>query len=120
MKRDMDLLRKVLLKVEELPVNRIWSCDGIEGYTQEQVSYHLELALDERFVVGRRATDEGENFFIERLTFAAHEFLDAARQETLWQKAKAIVLKNAGTLTVEALKITLSHLMQGAAQGKTP
>lgn len=71
-------------------------------------------------MVGKRVTDEGENFLIDRLTYAGHEFLDAARQDTLWQKAKQMVLKNAGTLTVEALKIALSHLMQSAAQGKTP
>lgn len=115
----MDLFRKVLLKVEELPTNTLWSCDGIEGYSPEQVGYHLELAMDEGFVFARRATDEGENFFVKRLTNAGHEFLEAAKQETLWQKAKEMVLRNAGSLTVEALKLALSHLMQSAAQGKS-
>lgn len=39
-------------------------------------------------------------------------FLDAAREEKLWNKAEQTVLDNAGTLTVEALKIARSMLMQ--------
>lgn len=119
MKRDMDLFRKVLLKEEEFPAYHIWSGNEIESYMPEQVGHHLELAMDAGFIIGKRVTDEGENFLIERLTYAGHEFLDAARQDTLWQKAKQIVLKNAGTLTVEALKIALSQLMQSAAHGKS-
>ncbi len=47
--------------------------------------------------------------------YEGHEFLDAARSDTIWSKAKATVMKNAGTLTLEALKATLAILMKHAA-----
>jgi hypothetical protein len=59
----------------------------------------------------------GYEVSIERLTYAGHEFLDSAREDKLWNKAKETVLRNAGTLTVESLKIALSLLMQQAARG---
>jgi hypothetical protein len=116
MKRDMDLFRAMLLKIEELPANGKWSGIEVEGYTKEQVAYHALLARDAGFIEAKFLLPT-DHFVVERLTFAGHEFLDAARQETLWNKAKETVLQNAGTLTVESLKIALSMLMQRAAQG---
>jgi hypothetical protein len=75
------------------------------------VRYHAELAQDAGFIEAEFMMD---GFIVQRLTYAGHEFLDAAREEKLWNKAKQTVLSNAGTLTVEALKIALSMLMQQA------
>ncbi len=47
-------------------------------------------------------------------TYAGYEFLDAARNDTLWAKAKEIVIKKTGTLTVEGVKIALSTLIKHA------
>ena len=41
----------------------------------------------------------------KRLTYAGHQFLDAARSDTVWQKAKSLVAKSTGTLTLEGLKL---------------
>jgi hypothetical protein len=41
----------------------------------------------------------------KRLTYSGHKFLDAARSDTVWHKAKAVTLKSTGTLTLEGLKI---------------
>ena len=46
MKRDMDLIRKILLRIEESPDFSFISPFDIEGYETEQISYHIEL-LDE-------------------------------------------------------------------------
>ncbi len=86
-------------------------------YTPEQIAYHLRLAQDAGFVVAKFLVDEADIFMVERLTYEGHEFLDAAREDKLWNKAKETVLKNAGTLTVESLKIALAMLMQQAARG---
>jgi hypothetical protein len=47
-----------------------------------------------------------------RLTYSGHEFLDAARSDTVWQKAKAWALKSTGTLTLEGLKLALPHVVK--------
>jgi len=107
MKRDMDLFRALLLEIEKLPANGKWTGIEVEGYSPEEVAYHIRLAQDAGFIIAKFLVDEADIFMVERLTYTGHEFLDAARQDTLWQKAKEIVLSNAGTLTVEALKTAL-------------
>lgn len=117
MKRDMDCFRAVLLKIEELPSYTIMKGTEVEGYSAEQTGYHIKLAQDAGFIVAKSLDDEAGIFMVERLTYAGHEFLDAARDDTLWQKAKQTVMKNTGTLTVEALKIALAQLIHNAAPG---
>ena len=117
MKRDMDLFRKVLLEVEAIPPDMVhWTRVTVDGYSQDEVAYHARLAHDAGFIEARFLPGTNE-FNVQRLTYAGTEFLEAARSDTLWQKAKQTLLKNAGALTVEGLKIALSHLMQSAAQG---
>ena len=53
----------------------------------------------------------------KRLTYSGHEFLDAARGDTVWHKAKALTLKSTGTLTLEGLKIALPHVVKALIQG---
>jgi hypothetical protein len=113
MKRDMDLFRSLLLKVEEQPVNGPLTTPEVPGHSEDEVRYHAQLAQDAGFIEADFMMD---GFIVERLTFAGHEFLDAAREDRLWNKAKQTVLSNAGTLTVEALKTALSLLMQQAAR----
>jgi hypothetical protein len=44
------------------------------------------------------------------LTWQGHEFLDAARSDTLWQRAKATVFNATGGLSIELLKDALLML----------
>jgi hypothetical protein len=67
--------------------------------------------IDARFLPG--STD----FHVLRLTYDGHEFLDAARSDTLWNKAKENVITKTGTLTLEGLKIALSTLIKHALGG---
>jgi len=110
----MDLIRAMLLRVEETPYGKFWS-GGIPDYTQEQLDYHVELAIEAGLIEGDLLNPHG--FYVRKLTYAGHEFLDAARSETMWNKAKDTLQKNAGTLTLEGLKTALSILMKHAASG---
>jgi hypothetical protein len=49
-----------------------------------------------------------------RLTLAGHEFLDASREPSRWQKAKKVVLEKTGSLSFEALKQVLFQLIKEA------
>jgi Hypothetical protein (DUF2513) len=110
MKRDMDLIRMILLEVEKSP-----SPEGcrieIRGRTSEELYYNAQLAHDAGFIDARFLRGSTD-FHVLRLTYEGHEFLDAARNDTLWVKAKEIVIKNTGTLTLDGLKIALSTLIK--------
>jgi hypothetical protein len=55
-------------------------------------------------------TLSGSLWLPKRLTWAGHEFLDAAKNETVWRSAKAFVVEKTGTLTMELLKVGLSEV----------
>src|ERR1700741_3884513 len=100
MKRDMDLLRSLLLEVEKLPFVAGGYSTGVKvpGFSDEEVCYHAKLA-DEQGLIDAKFLPGTTDFMVQRLTYEGHEFLDAARSDTMWNKAKATVMKNAGTLT---------------------
>jgi hypothetical protein len=115
MKRDMDLIRAILLEVEKSPSpggSRI----EILGHSREELYYNAQQAQDAGLIDARFLPNSDE-FHVLRLTYAGHEFLDAARNDTLWAKAKETVIKNTGTLTLEGVKIALSTLIKHAMGG---
>jgi Hypothetical protein (DUF2513) len=115
MKRDMDLIRTILLKVEES--TSLGGCQiEIPDRSPEEVYYNARQAQDAGLIEARFAP-LSTDFHVFRLTFAGHEFLDAARNDTQWAKAKNTVIEKTGTLTLEALKIALTMLIKQALGG---
>ena len=110
MKRDMDLIRAIMLEVEKSP-----SLDGcpveIPGRSAEELYYNARQAQDAGLIEAKFAPGS-HDFHVLRLTYEGHEFLDAARNDTLWAKAKATAIRDAGALTLEGLKITLTTLIK--------
>lgn len=103
MKRDMDLIREILLRTE-----------NEEEYPEAEkgvIVHHLDLCIEAGLLKGELlpgidSTPRGAA--VERLTWAGYEFLDAARTESVWKAVKAGVSK-AGVsiglpLLLEALK----------------
>ena len=55
MKRDMDLVRQILLDTENIPFLRSGQFyePKIEGYSQEEVSYHVKLLHEAGYIEAR-------------------------------------------------------------------
>jgi len=117
MKRDMDLIRKMVLLIEERPHGRATSDIEVDGYTDEQIGYHAYLLVDSGLAVGCDVTTRGSfgpEYIISYLTSAGHDFADASRNETAWKKAKGIVREKAGSVTLEVMKQLLVSLLKQA------
>ena len=116
MKRDLDLIRKMLLAIEDAPSG--WAPElKIDGNTDTQIGYHSYLMIDAGLAHGHDVSElgsEAPNSMISNLTWAGHEFADAARDETLWKKAMGIVAEKGGNITLDIMKQLLSSLMKGA------
>ena len=113
MKRDMDLIRQVLLDIEE---SDEWkpSAIQIEGVDYEVVSYHVKLLAQSGLIEAiDYSTTDTLAWYATTLTWEGHEFLDAARDHTRWNSAKNQALAIGGTLTFEALKLTLGRIVRG-------
>ena len=87
MKRDMDLIRKILLWLE-LPDTKPFVD---VGHSVEQIRYHNYLLVDAGLANGVDVSDLSNpepEYELTSLTWKGHEFLDAARSETNWKRAK--------------------------------
>lgn len=119
---DMDLARRILLDVEANPEAIGGRCFGlnIEGHEPAKVYYHVLLLKDAGLIEASSEMSNSRDGFVclpQRLTFAGHEFLDASRKDTIWQKAKAIAVEKTGGFSFEVLKAILIKLATNAALG---
>lgn len=112
MKRDLDLIRLILLELEN--ENEI----SFSDYTQDQLNYHKALVKEAGFADGivhynnTDSSDIPDFVLLKRLTWEGHEFLDKAKNEKTWNKAKSIIKDKGLTLSVEAIKIALSEAVK--------
>jgi hypothetical protein len=116
MKREMDLIRLLLLEVEsgERP-------EGMKLYSEQQVLYHCELAIEAGLLDGlvvRNGQGEIKGARLNRLKWEGHEFLDAARADSIWNQAKKRVIEVGGTWTMEGLKALLADFAKRSMLGE--
>lgn len=100
MKRDMELIRMVLLH-EEDPAQV-----DISGQSKDRVLYHTGLAIEAGLVKGSAIVDgQGvlRSAYTWGLTWSGHDFLDAARNEGPWKKAMATAKEKGVSLTMDVL-----------------
>ena len=109
MKRDMDLVRLILLEIEKSSEDpRAEIRLQIPDYTFEQVSYHVMILHEAGLVEADDLSTMGSGsvWLPRRLTWSGHEFLDAARNDSIWKKAK----EKASSMNFELLKELLLNL----------
>lgn len=115
MKRDFDLLRKLVLAVEVSPYGYAPDRIQINGYSDEEIGYHNYLLVDAGLAAGVNITAIGSTspqWRILHLTSAGHDFADDARDETTWKKATGIVKEKAGSVSLDVLKQLLISLLK--------
>ncbi len=114
MKRDMELVREVLLKVEEILFDGASHDICVDGRSRHEIAYHVMLLHEAGFI---EAMDLGVGWKPVRLTYRGHEFLDAARNDGIWEKAKTAVVESTGVLTLEGLKVALPIVVKNLIAG---
>ena len=95
MKRDMELIRKILFAIEASDCEPLdWIELKIDGYSDSLVSYHVQL-LSEAGLVDAIDSSTMGNYEVNprRLTWHGHEFLDTVRDPGVWHKTEAEVVK---------------------------
>ena len=115
MKRDMELVRAILIELEQCPDQGDCHEIHIPDHTDDEISSHVELMQEAGLVEAIDFSSfDGKCWKPQRLTWDGHEFLDAVRSDTVWAKAKDKVMSTTGTLTLEALKVALSTVVRQA------
>jgi len=91
MKRDMSLVREILLQVEARPNVTDWSPVEIDGRSQEEISYHVKMLHDEGLLEAldmRAYGPDGFRYNPKFLTVRGHDFLDSVRSPSVWRKVQ--------------------------------
>jgi hypothetical protein len=96
MQRSMDLVRTILLRIEDSPSGWASPPFGIGGFTPEQVSYHAHIMKEDGLIEAvdvATTASNGPAAVPMALTWKGHEFLDLARDQKRWNQAKATIGK---------------------------
>ena len=108
-KRDMDLMRKILLRIEEcsdVPPKVLTLDDFMDmKKSSYMISLHIDLLCDAGLIeVMDTSIEDGlKDFDIVRLTFAGYEYLDAIRNAMVWDRVKRSV-SCVGGATLDIIK----------------
>ena len=106
MKRDMELVRQILLQVEQAENDpNEWIDLSFDQWSHEVVSYHCKILNDARLIEAQDLSDlSGSDWRPLALTWEGHEFFDAARNDTVWNKAMTSLKEKSMTVPFEVLK----------------
>jgi len=104
MKRDMDLARAIMNEVEEKlpPMGNLESRVSIEGYDPAIIDGHIELLIEADLLEGR-VNKAAKMIVITGLPWKGHDFISAAKDNTIWAKAKSTILKHGASLPFDVL-----------------
>ena len=114
MKRDLDLVRQLLLQIEALPAG-----PPVQYRTSEiedpVLLAHFELVLAAGLVNGKIARSQGTRgdvISIVGLTWEGHEWIEMVRSDAVWDETKSTLLDGAGALTYELTKGVAGRILR--------
>ena len=107
MKRDFDLIRKVLFFFEEKQGAQHVEVPPIEGYNDSTIKGHLILLYEAGFLRCENIKSSTSDRIIYvipfDLTWNGHEFLDKIRDRSIWGKVKGIIESRGGSLAFHVI-----------------
>lgn len=117
MKRDFDLIRRIMTDIENMPAGRQYSNVDylIHEYDYSTIYEHIDLLVEAGLLNGKtvKLAHGIGGVIINGLTWNGHDFLDATKDDTIWKKAKENVLKPGASITfgllLEWLKAEAKH-----------
>jgi hypothetical protein len=114
MERDMDLVRQILIELEQHqepmhPINI-----KAEGYSPEQIAYHVKILAQADYIEALDMSSFSGMDWRAKLTWNGHEFLATTRNPGVWNKVKAELKDRGSSLPFSliqqlALKIAAAH-----------
>ena len=113
MKRDLDLIRKIMLAVEENTTGKIdiYQLADTLDTSPDYLFYQITLLKEADLVIAHGGvyaltprTRKYETFCIYRLTFKGHDYLESIRNEKVWFEIKNKLVLAGGTTTLDIVK----------------
>lgn len=105
MKRDMNLVREILLQIENSTNPTIRNIRTPKGNSSDEVYYHLDLLNDAGLIEARFVKSfSGKSLRSVRLTWNGHEFLEAIRPDRVWKQVMERLKEFGDSAPIEIIK----------------
>lgn len=113
MKRDMDLVREILLDIESVPAGCDWEPKDY-GKSRCEVLHHIRIMSEAGLLSGKLHVESDDSFFVVHMhiTWHGYEFLDASRNGMIWDSVKQKALEKGVSLTFDGLLGALKSAAQ--------
>ena len=122
MKRDMDLVRLILMEIEEKYRSTAIYNLTIDGYDTDTVAYHCKI-LDEAGLISDYKATYADNkiytFVVGPLTWDGNDFLEKIRDDSRWKKVKDTISQKGLPLIIDTIKSIANAIISAAAEGVT-
>ena len=115
MKRDLELVRKMLFFLEARPDHKAELDLPIDGYDVSTLRYHTLLLAQAGLVdfePEKTKTGRIIRVHVFGLNWAGHEFLDAVRADKVWKKLLKYTKEKGGSLPFDLLKLLGTELLK--------
>ncbi len=105
MKRDMELIRKILINIQDGNRTAL-----VEGYDEDTIKYHEALVIEAGLVEGSAVknntvpTEIPAIVMIKKLTWEGHDFVDAIQDNENWTRVKGFIKEAGKQITLETVK----------------
>ena len=117
MKRDMDLIRLILLEIEKAEENEVENMN-IDGYSKEDVVFNAKL-LKQYNMIEKFEEDVLGNYYIGSLTWGGSDYLDSIRDNSKWKRIKSVIKEKALPFTFDIVKSVATTIIAATAEGIT-
>ena len=118
MKLNHDCIRAMLLTLEqelsynesliiqEIDLDQMCGFPLMANYSREDIAYSAEKMSEAGFISysPRYADNSLYDAFFEDITYEGHQYLDAIRQDTIWNKIKLKMASSGGSLTFSLIQ----------------
>lgn len=115
MKRDMNLIRQILLYAELQSHGGSFKTPAIEGHSEDEVGFHIHLIGDAGLANVSNMPMMGQSSPQARmlsLTNDGYEFLESAKDEATWNKATEVCTEGGKAVTLLGLKTALVEIVK--------
>lgn len=105
MTRDFDLIRKILIHVEENHEGVSQPIEPFEGVDENKFLYHCDLLIDSNLLNGKVSRFSGGSgiFFCKDLTWKGQDYLASIKNNKVWEKVKESAFEKGLDLTLDII-----------------
>jgi len=115
MQRNMNLIRSLAFHIEDATDQLDSSTIELAGYSPDEIGYHCALMQEAGLILAEDTTCLDSRFsemMIYRLTWAGHDFVSAARDDTTWNKVTKQIKDKATSMAFDGLLALLKSAGQ--------